>query len=223
MAALTLPPPLSASALVHRTLADGALGAPPRGIAWIVAANGVFKRGSDGERDLLIQVARQPIPVPGLVALLPHARFANWPRRLPASFLTALLADARQAVVGGAIARPVEKQYFVVFRDGQPRVIAPRAQRGTPGSLAYAMPVRGAVLCDLHSHHEMAAYFSATDDRDDVGLGVSLVLGRIFTRPELCCRLNVYGHRQRVPAQLIFDGLGPFLDTYGGDHADADA
>jgi PRTRC genetic system protein A len=217
-----LPPPLASAALVRHTLALGALAEPERGIAWIVAANGVFKRGYDGERDLLVRVQRQRIAVPGLVALLPHARFTSWAERLPASFLAALLQDARQAMSGEAIARPIEKQYFVVYRDGGPRLIAPRAQQGTPGSLRYAMPGRGALLVDIHSHHEMAAYFSQTDDRDDTGLSVSLVIGKIYTRPELCCRLNVYGHRQRVPARLLFDGLGPFRDAFGGDDDRAD-
>jgi hypothetical protein len=46
------------------------------------------------------------------------------------------------------------------------------------------------------------------------------VIGRLFTRPEIACRLNVYGHRQRVPARLLFDGLGPFEETFfGGDDA----
>lgn len=218
----SLPPALSVGALVRRSLAVGALTeAPARGIEWIVAANGVFKRGYDGERDLLIQVRRQVIVVPGLASLLPHARWASWPARLPAGFLTALLDNARHAYDhGGGLIGPVEKQYFVVYRDGCPRLIAPQAQQGTPGSLAYAMPTRGAVLVDIHSHHQMDAYFSTTDDRDDVGLSVSVVIGRIFTRPELVCRLNVYGHRQRVPARLLFTDLGPFVDGGRDDRAD---
>ena len=42
------------------------------------------------------------------------------------------------------------------------------------------------------------------------GLSVSGVVGRIFEDPELLVRINVYGHRQQVPALSIFDSLGPF-------------
>lgn len=194
------------------------------GITWIVAANGVFKRGVDADRDVLIQTWRGAIDAPGLASLLPHVRWPAWPQRLPAFFLAELLADARKAMSGDSVARPIEKQYFVVYRDDKPRLIAPGGQNATPGRVSYPMPTRGAVLCDLHSHHEMGAYFSQTDDRDDMGLSVSAVVGHIFTRPEIVLRLNCYGHRQLVPATLVFDGLGPFRDGYERRrHADAAA
>ena len=61
----------------------------------------------------------------------------------------------------------------------------------------------------------MPPFFSATDDADDLGLSVSVVIGTIFTQPTIRCRLNVYGHRQAVPARMLFDQLGPFVDSYG--------
>lgn len=222
MTAALPPPPLTAAALTRRHFATPEQPLPDAapGISWIVAANGIFKRGVNDRLDLLIRVAPLEAPIAGLSMLLPHVRWAPWPQRLPAGFLTALLGNARQAMSAGALARPVEKQYFIVFRDGGPHLITPRGQDATAGRVSYVMPVRGSILVDLHSHHELPAFFSQVDDRDDVGLSVSVVVGRIFTRPELACRLNVYGARQIVPATLIFDGLGPFRDTLGGHDAD---
>lgn len=192
------------------------------GITWIWAANGIFKRGVNESLDLLIQVERFIAPLPGLIALLPSAAWRAWPQRLPSRLLTPLLADAQRAGSAGLIARPIEKQYFIVWRDADMRLIAPRGQEASAARVAYAMPSTGVVLCDLHSHHEMPAFFSATDDADDTasGLSVSAVIGRLFTRPEIAVRLNVYGAHMRVPAQLVFDDVGPFADTFGGDHAD---
>lgn len=217
----TLPPPLAAAALVRHYAATDAAPLPPAqpGITWVFAGNGVFKRGCDGQRDLLIRTGPAP-EVPGLALLLPHVRYRSWPHRLPGAFLPKLLADARGAVRGERLQVPIEKQYFVVHRDGGPRLIAPRGQDASPGRVRYAMPTHGAVLCDIHSHHELPAFFSSTDDHDDVGLSVSVVIGRIFTQPEIACRINVYGSRQRVPARLLFDDLGPFFDVYGGRDAD---
>lgn len=191
------------------------------GIAWIVAENGVFKRGVNADLDILIAIRRRSMAIPGLVPLLPHVRWRSWDRRIPASLLAALLGDARRAMSAGTIARPIEKQYFFVWRDNDLRLIAPRGQDASATRVQYAMPERGAVLVDLHSHHAMGAFFSPTDDADDLGLSVSAVIGQLYTRPEIAVRLNVFGHRMRVPARLIFDDLGPFDDTYGDAHADA--
>jgi hypothetical protein len=232
----TLPPPLAVGGdlaglraqLVRRHLATEAcpLPEPSPGITWIVAANGVFKRGVSAAHDLLIQVQAQAIAVPGLARLLPHARFVGRAGRLRIGrFLPLLLENARKAAapVGEGYAllvRPIEKQYFVAVRAGRCCLLAPSLQQGTATTLRYVPPKADALLVDIHSHHQMPAFFSATDDRDDTGLSVSAVIGTIYTRPQIVVRLNVYGHRQIVPATLLFDELGPFHDGGRDAHAD---
>lgn len=195
------------------------LPAPTAGITWVVGANGVFKRGVNDQLDLLAAVELFGRPIPGLANLVAHVRWTAWSGRLAGSLLGPLLSNARQAMAGNAILRPIEKQYFFVARDGL-RVVAPLAQDGSPASLRYAMPTRGTVLLDLHSHHAMRAYFSAIDDADDTGLSVSAVIGNIYARPEIVVRVNVYGHRWPVPALTVFDDLGPFTDRWGGGTID---
>lgn len=193
------------------------------GVSWMWANNGIFKRGANPSMDIIIQVARG-CAVPGLTNILPRVRWATWGSRLPATLLTALLSDAQHAAVTvNGVARPIEKQYFIVYRDDTVRLVAPKAQRGTATTLHYVMPCDGCVLVDIHSHHALAggAFFSATDTHDDAGLGVSIVIGHILTQPEIVCRLNVYGDHQIVPAMTLFDGLGPFRDR-GADDAITD-
>lgn len=208
------------AALVQHHIATPAQPLPEdgNGIRWIWAHNGIFKRGVSSELDLLIPVGKT-WPTPGLAPLLPHVRFARWPTRLPGQLLTPLLEDAKRAAIGDQVVRPIEKQYFFVWRDGV-RVVAPRGQDASAVHLRYTMPKSGPILVDLHSHHGMAAYFSATDDRDDTGLSVSAVIGTIYTQPTIRCRLNVYGDRWEVPPLLIFDTLGPFVQ--GGRDAATD-
>lgn len=198
--------------LVRHHIATPAAPLPERapGITWIWAANGVYKRGVSATLDLLIPIGIG-YPAPGLAKLLPHVRYSSWPCRLQGALLGPLLEDARKAATGDIVARPIEKQYFFVWRDGV-RLVAPKGQDASAVHLRYAMPQSGPVLLDLHSHHGMEAYFSATDDRDDSGLSVSAVIGRISTRPTIRCRLNVYGDRWNIPASLVFDDLGPFTD-----------
>jgi PRTRC genetic system protein A len=215
MATLTMSeaPALTAifSGLVRHHIATFAepLPAAMPGITWIWAANGIFKRGVNPDLDALIQVrawSASDTP-PGLASLIPHVRHTAWPGRLPGGFLAPLLENARRAGSGECVLQPIEKHYAFVARDDTIKVIAP-PQRGTAGRVEYGV-ARGVTLLDLHSHHGMPAFFSATDDQDDLGLSVSAVIGHIFTRPEILVRINVYGQRQQVPALMIFDSLGP--------------
>lgn len=193
------------------------------GIQWIWAGNGVFKRGATAALEIMLLVAPTP-PTPGLAHLVAGARWMHWAGRIPGMLLSPLLADAQRAAdTSGAIARPIEKQYFIHQQAGRLSLRPARAQQATSHRVRYAMPTGTDVLMDIHSHHGMAAFFSSTDDADDTGLGVSVVIGRIFDAPEIICRLNVYGQHQRVPALTLFDGLGPFRDCYGGADADLDA
>lgn len=193
-----------ASLMQHHVATPAAPLPPTRpGVAWIWAGNGIFKRGVDQHRDVLIRVASTP-PTPGLATLRPYVRFAACPERLPGTLLTAIYDHARELLA-------IEQQYFIVSRGGMLRVWVP-PQEATASAVRYAMPDDDVVLIDIHSHHTMRAYFSPIDDRDDQGLSISAVIGRLDSaRPELVLRANVYGHRQRLPADLLFATTGPFF------------
>jgi PRTRC genetic system protein A len=183
-------------------------------VEWIWAANGIFKRGISPTIEALICVS-PTAPVPGLAPLAPYVRWPAASDRLPGQLLEFLLYDARRAAGGDRVATPIEKQYFFVERDGV-RLVAPRDQDATASRVRYTMPVSGVPLLDIHSHHALRAYFSPTDDADDQGLSVSAVVGNIFRQAEIVVRINIYGHRQLVPALSIFDMLPDELsDRYG--------
>lgn len=219
---MALPPPLFGQQLERHVVAvDGTAAdwdAP--GVTWIWAQNGIFKRGRTPHLSVQVRAGSAP-PVPGLQSLLPFVRWSGVSGRLPGGLLPLILshaADVRGIV--GARARPIEQQYFIVQREPGRFVVRRPRQDATAGHISYQMPAGADVLVDLHSHHDMQAYFSATDDRDDTGLSVSVVIGNLFKRPQIRCRLNVYGHRQEVPALAIFDAIVPFVDV-GGTHAGA--
>ncbi|MBI3360144.1 MAG: hypothetical protein HY023_03435 [Chloroflexi bacterium] len=74
----------------------------------------------------------------------------------------------------------------------------------------------------------MPALFSSgpwafADDNDETGLRFYAVIGKVDTdRPQIAARVGVYGHHWRVSATAVFDGLGPFVDTFGKDNDDKD-
>lgn len=183
------------------------------GIDWVLAANGLFKRAANPALAACIQVRSWNFLIPGLARLLPSVSWKHCPQRLPSQWLTVLLAEARKACEReSGMTTPQEKQWFVIWRDSKVRLIAPQAQTASAVRVRYAMPTEP-MLLDVHSHHTMRAYFSTTDDRDDDGLSISMVIGRIFDHPEAVARVNVYGHRQLIPLSLLFEnGQSPFKE-----------
>lgn len=66
-------------------------------------------------------------------------------------------------------------------------------------------PIYGRLYIEVHSHHTMAPFFSATDDRDEIGFKIYAVIGRLDTRPAILCRVGIYGHYQEIPASWVFE------------------
>lgn len=212
--------------LVRRHIATPACPLPERapGITWIWASNGIFKRGVDQAHDILIRIG-PAAPAPGLACLLPHVRLTGIAPRIPGGLLTALLDHARRAGDSQAgVRRPIEQQYFITYRAGlpQPFRLAAPPQHASALRVSYQVSTTGQRLIDIHSHHGMRAYFSATDDRDDTGLGISAVVGAIFDHAEIAIRANVYGHHQAIPALMLFDHLPSPLRAVAGKDDDAD-
>lgn len=193
------------------------------GITWIVARNGLFKRGTNAHLDALICV--EPWTSLQLgdhhVGLLPSARWRQHRGRLCGRLLSIVLDHARQAAtIRSGIAQPVE-QFYMVGLEGTRMVLVRPPQHPTSGHVTYEVPAHIVALADIHSHHAMPAYFSSTDDQDDRGLSVSVVVGRVWDScPEIVCRINVHGHRQIVPVETIFDDV-PLVCDRGAAYAPA--
>jgi hypothetical protein len=61
-------------------------------------------------------------------------------------------------------------------------------------------------LIELHSHHHMAAFFSAEDDADEEnGFRLYAVIGDIFSRPAIRVRVGLHGYFCEVEAAEIFE------------------
>lgn len=132
--------------------------------------------------------------------------------KIPGYLLTRVLNHARLAGGGGVVQTPVEQMYHFHFVEGEWRVSIPK-QTATGGSVRYYGGHEATIVLDLHSHHEMHAYFSPTDDRDEQGCRFYGVIGRIFTRPEIRLRLGLYGDFVEVAALDLFENLGPFTEV----------
>lgn len=174
------------------------------GYDYILAGNGLFKRAQS--RHVAVQLALNGTRVAGLPELYRYIHLRA--KRVPVCFLEAVLGDARQR----SWDTPREAMYHLVRDGGRVRLAYPQ-QKSTRGRIVYQGGGDPAILCDLHSHHEMESFFSSTDDGDEQGFRFYAVIGNIFTRPVIALRLGVHGDHWRLPAKTLFNGLGPFEEA----------
>lgn len=170
---------------------------------YLVAGNGVFLRSRREGLEVILPVTSCEIR--GLAPVEPFVRLA-YPR-VPAPLVQEMLEYALCAQ--DAEESPVEMLFHLEWRQDHWQLNIPDQEQTVtsviptddgPGS-SYAT-----ALIDLHSHHQMGAFFSRTDDQDErKGFRIYAVLGCIFTRPELLVRAGCEGAFLVIPATQIFE------------------
>lgn len=158
---------------------------------YILAANGVFVSAASPLLKATVQVAA--VEVLGL-SPLPKAHVDLPKGRIPYGLLLEALGLME-------LKSPNELCCEVVWDGGHYSLTVPD-QEGTPGSVHYAPS--GNALLTLHSHPDMGAFFSSTDDKDEQGLGLFGVVGIDNGLWSSKFRVGVYGHFQPVAPEHIF-------------------
>jgi PRTRC genetic system protein A len=127
---------------------------------------------------------------------------------IPRTLLDEVITQFRAAL-------PNEAAAFIVW-DEVDRAFSlhmPEIDEATPSRLIYRTPILPShrhIVCDIHSHGHGRAFFSATDDADDVhATKIALVLGRVAhpDGPDLASRLCAGGMFLPLP-RSPFDGDG---------------
>ena len=165
---------------------------------YILAANGLFVRAETRFWQACLLVAAAEVR--GLQPLQPRFRLKIG--RLPATLLTAVIADARQQQNA---AGSLNEALYQFHHDGhQVRLLRPR-QQATASRVQTSQPPSPTLLLELHTHGQLPAYWSATDDQDEQGACLYGVLGQLHeARPQLRLRLGVYGYWQELPTAALF-------------------
>ena len=88
------------------------------------------------------------------------------------------------------------------------------AQRATAVSVSTTEGNDKCTLCDLHSHGNMRAFFSQTDNADEQAARIYAVIGNLDSVPEIRLRIGVYGYWMSLPVTAVFTDSGPFKDLY---------
>ena len=157
---------------------------------YILARNGLFVRAESPLIGATICIARAEIR--GLSHLREEVELKKGkiPRRLFELALSALSAEQHR------------EKYLAVTWEGEYRLRVPR-QVGDAGGVQYE--VLPNTVLDIHSHGTMSAFFSSTDDRDEQGLKLYMVVGGLNRLvPEVKLRAGVYGYFAPVRLEEIF-------------------
>ncbi len=181
---------------------SGLAGIQGIGYDYVLGSGGVYVQSESAHLTARVLVA--PYKVRGLApvaekVVLPHGR-------IPSGLLEAGLRWFQDA--------PGTERFFAIRWDGHAyRPVVP-PQAGTGASLIYRPP--SGVVAEFHSHGRLAAFFSATDDRDEQGFRIYGVAGRLVdARPELRLRIGVYGHFAPAEWSQLFDGPAPDVRLTG--------
>jgi PRTRC genetic system protein A len=199
--------------LVTHHVYDGCF-LPPFGAQayqYILAGNGIFVRAETPFFTALMPIAA--CSVRGLAPLKP--RFCLKVARIPEKLLRAALTDA------GRARRPdggLNEVLYQFLHHGNSVQLRRPSQRASGATVVAAGNDDANILCELHSHGNMSAFWSRTDDADEQGARVYAVIGRLDTAPEIRVRVGVYGHWQPLPVTAVFTGAGGFTDLYNEEN-----
>ncbi len=159
---------------------------------YILAANGLFIEASSP-----ILAARVPVAeceVRGLAPMKP--KIALTYGSIPQHFFDQAL-DA-------FLAAPDRERYVAVTAAAGYHFYTPVQDEGD-ASVVYE--VGDSVVLDIHSHAHMPAFFShQTDDKDETGLKLYAVVGRLNAMPVVKLRVGVYGYFHSLAWHDVFDG-----------------
>lgn len=183
---------------------------------YILAGNGVFVRAETHFFTALLLVTA--CTVRGLPPLRPQ--FQLLIPRIPARLLDAVLTDARCArrSDGGRLDNGLNEVLYQFHYHGRTVKVQKPAQEATPTSVTTAVADADTdtdtIICDLHSHGNMRAFFSQTDNADEQGARLYAVIGRLDSEPEMRLRVGVYGYWLALPLTAVFTNNGSFKDLH---------
>ncbi|MBI4286319.1 MAG: Mov34/MPN/PAD-1 family protein [Chloroflexi bacterium] len=157
---------------------------------YILAGNGLFVRARSSLLAATVSIAWAQVRGLALLAekmVLPKGKI---PRHLYDLALSVLFADS------------CHERYLAITWEGEYRLRMP-PQEGSSGGVQYE--VMPNTVVDIHSHAGMSAFFSSTDNRDERGLRLYMVVGRLDTLvPEREMRVGVYGYFSPVEFDDVF-------------------
>ncbi len=177
---------------------------------YITASNGIFLRAENRFMVAIIPVVQAP---PGTVRGLHPltAKITLKVPRIPASLLQDILADARLMQFNGQL----NEVLYRFHHNGQTINVDRPSQDTSPTSVEAIGDGGADVILEIHSHGNMRAFWSNTDNQDEKGFRVYGVIGKLDSdEPEIRLRVGIYGYHYPIGQNVIFSDTNnsPFKD-----------
>ena len=184
----------------------GSLTPMPPGQRLIAAANGLFVQVKLDWLDCLHCLTPQGLGLP-----LPYGRLTE---HLSFAFGVLPIRLIEQFVEAGRRSLPNESAGALIYSrsSGRLRLAMCEPVRCSPSRIDYRVPPMAAdeaLAVDLHTHGRLPAFWSEEDNRDDQGIKVAGVFGRLHEeRPDACFRLVLNGLYLPLPHPWAASGAG---------------
>lgn len=168
----------------------GLAGEPGLFYNYILAENGLFVKAESSLLEATVCIGFSTVR--GLQPLeekveLPKGKIPNYIYNIA---LSVFFTDRRQ------------EHYLAVTWEGGYRIVMPEQERSECQVKYERLP---STVLDIHSHGTMGPSFSWTDDRDEQGLRLYMVVGKLDTLlPELLMRVGVYGYFAPIQFEEVF-------------------
>lgn len=124
--------------------------------------------------------------------------------RIPYSLLSVVIADFKD--------HPTEERIFQIrwnILSKEYVIVIPTSSRATKCAIEYDfkdVPSHLKPILEIHSHNTMPAYFSSTDDNDELLKGFYGVVGNVDQEcPSMKFRVGMEGAFSEVPIHRLFD------------------
>lgn len=163
----------------------------------VLAANGLFLQVKLDWLDCI-----QCLTPQGVGVALPYGPMQE---RLRFAFGVLPIRLIEQFVDAGRRSLPNEAAGALIYSrtSGRLRLALCEPMRSSPTRITYRLPAMDddeTVVVDLHTHGRLPAFWSSEDDRDDQGIKVAGVFGRLYeAEPDACFRLAINGRFRPLP------------------------
>lgn len=170
--------------------AGGLEGEPGFFYNYILAENGLFIRAQAPLLAATMRIAQAEVR--GLAPLKESVEltYGKIPRHIHDLTISIFAADPRR------------EHYLAVIWDRGYQLKMPAQDGGGAGVTYERLPH---TVLDIHSHSIMTAFFSWTDNHDEQGFRLYMVIGEMNTLfPEVRLRLGIYGYFAELELQEVF-------------------
>ncbi len=201
---------------IAHTIATDPLPPPPRKLyEYVFAGNGIFLRAQ--RENLTACIPHLLTPIEGLPHLQPRITLNGPP--IPMDIMTDILSEAITAWKNPG--EPLEALFHCTYTHTWSLTIPEQIR--TPTSVRCRNPFApssNSCLIEIHSHHEMPAFFSSMDDEDETGFRIYGVIGNLCQTPQILFRIGIYGHFSYIPADTIADLPPGLIDAFAATDLD---